>query len=186
MPRSPLRTVICRSGLVGLFAAVSLALVPAAAHASAAALIRDCLANGKVVGHYSQQDYIQALAHPPTDVDEYSDCMSVIRQAQLNAAAGGKTAAAAAAATPANPRANPLVTAAPAEQTAVTQAEQTGARKVELGGSIVTPGVVAARTSSIFNGMPTPLLIALTILVLIALALAGWRARKFVRARRAL
>jgi hypothetical protein len=186
MPRSsPPRAVAGRLVLVALLAALSLTLVPAAAHASAKALINDCLLNGKITGHYSQQDYSQALLHLPTDVEEYTDCPSVIRQAELNAAAGGRTAAAAAASTPVNPRANPLVTAAPAEQSAVTQAEQTGARQVELGGVVVKPGVVAARTSSIVNGLPTPLLVALVILASIALALGGWRARKFVRARRA-
>lgn len=160
-------------------------IAPVAADASASSLIDDCVTNGKIVGHYPLADYIHALAHLPTDVNEYSDCPDVIRRAEENLAAGGKTAAAAAAAAPANPRANPLDTAAPVERTDVAQAAQNGARSVELGGSVIQPGVVAARTSSIFNGMPTPLLIALAILVSIALALGGSRARKFVRARRA-
>ncbi len=166
--------------------AVGLLIAPAAAHASPAALISDCLTNGKITGHYSQQDYTHALANLPTDVSEYSDCADVIRRAELTAAAGGKTAAAAAASAPANPRLNPLVGAPPADQAAVAQARQTGAGGVALaGGTAVVPGVVAARTSSIFNGLPTPLLIALALLLAIALALGGWEARKFVRARRA-
>lgn len=172
-------------GLVGLIAAVGLMVAPVAAEASPSALITDCVTNGKIVGHYPLSDYIQALAHLPTDVDEYSDCSDVIRRAEETLAAGGRTAAAAAAAAPANPRANPLDTAAPAERAAVSQAAVNGGRSVELGGSVIQPGVVAARTSSVLNGMPTPLLIALAILGSIALTLAGWRARKFVRARRA-
>ncbi|MEA2371145.1 MAG: hypothetical protein QOH12_1539 [Solirubrobacteraceae bacterium] len=176
MPRSSLLVSV----VVGLL------IAPAATQASPAALISDCLTNGKIVGHYSAQDYTQALANLPTDVTEYSDCADVIRRAQLTAAAGGKTAAAAAASAPANPRLNPLVGAAAAEQTAIARARQSGAGAVALGGGrAVVPGVVAARTSSIFNGLPTPLLIALVLLLAIALALGGWEARKFVRARRA-
>lgn len=171
---------------MAILAAIGLSIAPAAAHASATTLISDCLTNGKIVGHYPLADYIQALAHLPTDVDEYSDCSDVIRRAEQTLAAGSPAAAAAAAVAPANPRANPLVSAAPSEQAAVTQAQASGARAVALGaGAAVVPGVVAARTSSIFNTMPTPLLVALTILVLIGLALGGWRARKLVRARRA-
>jgi hypothetical protein len=174
-----------RAALVPLAAVIGLAIAPTAAHASATALIQDCLLNGKITGHYSQQDYINALAHLPTDVDEYSDCSQVIRQAQLNAAAGGRTAAAAAAAAPANPRANPLVTAAPAQRAAVSEAQQTGSHQVELGGQLIQPGVVPVRTSAILNDVPTPLLIAIAIIGSIALTLGGWHARKLVRARRA-
>jgi cobalamin biosynthesis Mg chelatase CobN len=178
---------VIRPGLVAILAAISLSIAPAAAHASAQNLISDCITNGKIVGHYPIADYIQALAHLPTDVDEYSDCSDVIRRAEQNLAAGGKTAAAAAAAAPANPRANPLATAAPSEQAAVSQAEASGAREVQLGaGPPGAPGVVATRTASVSNGLPTPLLVALAIVVLIALAVGGWRARKLVRARRAL
>jgi len=188
MPRPSLLTrPPGRRALAALLAALGFAIAPAAAHASATALINDCLTNGKITGHYSQQDYIQALDHLPTDVDEYSDCSQVIRQAELNAAAGGRTAAAAAAATPVDPRADPLTTAAPSERAAIVAAQHSGSRQVALGdgGGLVTPGVVAVRTSSVLNGMPTPLLVALAILMSIALALGGWRARKFVRARRA-
>lgn len=169
-----------------VLALACLAAVPAGAAASPTALISDCLTNGKITGHYPLSDYVHALANLPTDVNEYSDCAGVIRRAEQNLAAGGKTAAAAAAATPANPRVNPLNTAAPSERAAIAQAQQNGSRSVTLGGAVLQPGVVAARTSSILNGLPTPLLLALAILVTIALALGGWRARQLVRARRVL
>jgi hypothetical protein len=187
MPRSSLLTgAVRRSRALLVAALLGLAVAPVAAHASAQALITDCLTNGKIVGHYPLSDYVQALAHLPTDVDEYSDCSDVIRRAELSLAAGGRTAAAAVATAPANPRANPLVSAAPSERAAVTQAQRSGSRAVDLGdGGLVAPGVVAARTTSILNGMPTPLLIALAILLSIGLALGGSHVRKLVRARRA-
>lgn len=158
------------------------------AQASPTALIRDCLTNGRIVGHYSAQDYSQALANLPTDAAEYSDCGDVIRRAQL-AAAGGVTARSAhvtaqSAALAANPRQDPLASAAPAERAAVASARQSGSSGLDVGGQIVRPGVVAVRTASIFNALPAPLLIALIGLALFALAVCGRHARDLVRARR--
>jgi hypothetical protein len=174
------------------------ALIPTAALASPQALIKDCLKNGRVVGHYSQQDYSQALANLPTDVAEYSDCAGVIRRAQLSSAVGGGGAVSARSGTigagaggggaptaPANPRADPLSSAAPSERAAVDQARRGGSTAVDVGGQLLRPGVVAARTSSILNALPTPLLVALGALTLIGLAVAGRFARDLVRARRA-
>ncbi|MEA2299257.1 MAG: hypothetical protein QOF77_2193 [Solirubrobacteraceae bacterium] len=183
----------------GTLALLALLLFPAAAPASPQALIRDCLTNGRVAGHYSQQDYTQALANLPTDVAEYSDCAGVIRHAQLTAAGGaggsstgsgtaspggGPAAAPGAGAAAVNPRQDPLSLATPAERAAVAQARQGGGAALDVGGRLLRPGVVATRTSSILNTLPTPLLIALGALILIAMAVCGRHARNLVRARR--
>jgi hypothetical protein len=79
-----LRRILCILAAVALFA-------PATALASGSAVVRDCTLDGKLDKHYSQSDYRDALAHLPTDVDEYTDCRDVIRSAQLAAAGrGGK------------------------------------------------------------------------------------------------
>jgi hypothetical protein len=167
-----------------------LAAAPAATLASPRSLIQDCLNNGRIVGHYPQSDYTQALANLPTDVAEYSDCEGVIRRAELALAGGGARRSAAApanaasAAAAANPRTNPLTYAAPAEQAAVAQARRGGAAAVDAGGGLVRPGVVAGQTSSIFNSLPTPLLIALAALAAVVLAVGVRAARDLVRARR--
>lgn len=57
-----------------------------AAQASGVAVLRDCQAHGLLTHHYSQQDYRDALANMPADIDEYTDCRSVIEQAQAAAA----------------------------------------------------------------------------------------------------
>ncbi|MGI8803163.1 MAG: hypothetical protein ACR2KV_13495 [Solirubrobacteraceae bacterium] len=184
-------------------ALAGMALVPSAAVASPQALIQDCTTNGRIVGHYSAGDYSQALANLPTDIAEYSDCADVIRRAQLAAAAAGggsgsspsgsvstrsatlpAAGSAASAAAAVNPRQDPLGSAAPAERAAVAAARSGGASPVEIGGGLLRPGVVAARTSSIFNALPTPLLIALAGLALVALAVLGRFARDLVRTRR--
>jgi hypothetical protein len=184
MPRRPTAR---RLPLAALLLSV-FGLAAASAQASPVALINDCMTNGRIVGHYSAQDYSQALANLPTDVAEYSDCAGVIRRAELAAAAGTRSASppvsAAGAAAAANPRQNPLDYAAASEKAAVAQAQRSGSAQVDVGGQLLRPGVVAARTSTIFNALPTPLLFALGALVLVGLAVCGRYARDLVRARR--
>ena len=68
-----------------------LVVLPAVpAQASSTAVLRDCQ-DGSLTGRYSQSDYAAALRDIPTDVDEYTDCRSLIRSAQLGAAGGRST-----------------------------------------------------------------------------------------------
>jgi hypothetical protein len=160
-------------------AVVVLALAfPAHAGASAAALIQDCITNGRITGHYSQQDYAQALAHLPSDIQEYSDCAQVIRAAELAAAAGLPTPGSGSGV---SPRVNPLATATPAEKAAVAAAQSAGGQPLDVGGVVIKPGVVEPAA---FNTLPAPMLAVLAILLSIALALSAVRLRNFVRARR--
>ncbi|MBK5230569.1 MAG: hypothetical protein JJE27_05270 [Thermoleophilia bacterium] len=52
--------------------------------ASSASLIKDCNADGSIDGKYSASDLKNALSSLPADVDQYSDCRSLINQALLN------------------------------------------------------------------------------------------------------
>src|SRR5436853_4369436 len=70
--------------LVAAFAALSVAAPRA--QASAAAVIRDCSEDGTLDGKYSQSDIQKALQQLPSDLDEYTDCRSVIRGALLSSA----------------------------------------------------------------------------------------------------
>jgi hypothetical protein len=70
-------------------AAAVLLLAPLPAHASAGDVIRDCSEDGVLDKHYSQRELTGALDNLPSDLDEYTDCRTVIRRAQL-AGAGGK------------------------------------------------------------------------------------------------
>ncbi|GAC1433978.1 MAG: hypothetical protein NVSMB51_00040 [Solirubrobacteraceae bacterium] len=169
---------------VFLTAIAAFALLPSGAGANPGTLIRDCLQNGKVTGHYSPSDYRQALADLPTDVAEYSDCAAVIRGAQLANAAGGSLAASAAAGTVANTLQDPLATAAPAERAAVIKARRTGGAPLLLNGTLVRPGVVAVHSSAFLHRLPTPLLLALGALLSIVLSVSGRRLWDLVRTRR--
>jgi hypothetical protein len=165
--------------LICMTAAVALLLAPAAAQADGgAAVIRDCLNNGHITGHYTQKQYAQALAELPADVAEYSDCAGLIRRAQL-AAAGGRGVSGGGASP-----SNALGTASPAERAALRAAQNTGSHSFNVGGGLVRPGIVGVRSSSVFNALPTPLLIALAALLATALGAGGHRVWTIVRARR--
>lgn len=159
-----------------------LLLAPASAQADGgAAVIRDCLNHGRITGHYTQRQYAQALAELPADVAEYSDCSGLIRQAQLAAAGGrGRSGGGAGGTGPGNS----LATATPAERAQLRAATQAGGQPFDVGGKLVRPGVVSVRSSSVFNALPTPLLIALAALLAASLGVGGHRIWGIVRARR--
>jgi hypothetical protein len=68
--------------------ALALVVGVAPAYGSAGDVIRDCSADGALNKHYSQSELTRALDQLPSDLDEYTDCRSVIRRAQLAGARG--------------------------------------------------------------------------------------------------
>ena len=155
-----------------LTAVLGCLLLPAAAWASGQAVIKDCTDDGVIEGHYSQQDYKNALANLPTDVDEYTDCRDVIKRAQTGGTGGGGTGGPGApggtgGGTPAG--GDPLATATPAEKAALAAAQANGASKpVLIGGKLVQPGKLG------FGGLGSPTTLpASLIAVLVALGIAA-------------
>jgi hypothetical protein len=139
------------------------------AHASATAVIRDCSEDGVLDGHYTQSEIKGALQQLPSDLDEYTDCRSVIRGAQLGSAGGGHT----------GKRGKGIVgrvdTSAPPsageEQRIGEAAGSEGA--VKIGGAVVRPGAAAKPfNASGLGGELPPLFLALLIATACAL-LAG-------------
>ena len=55
-------------------------------------MIRDCSEDGVLNGKYSQSELDGALEQLPSDLDEYTDCRSVIRRAQLGSAGNKRRA----------------------------------------------------------------------------------------------
>jgi hypothetical protein len=144
-------------------------LLPAAAWASGNAVIKDCTDDGVIQGHYSQQDYKDALNNLPTDVDEYTDCRDVIKRAQTGGTGGGPGAGGPGSGghTPAG--GDPLASATPAEKAALAAAQANGGSKpVEIGGKLVQPGKLG------FGGLGSPTTLpASLIAVLVALGIAA-------------
>ena len=67
-----------------LVAVLTLAL-PAPAHASGEAVLRDCMPDGQLDRTYSRADLREARRILPSDQDEYSACRDVIDEALLDA-----------------------------------------------------------------------------------------------------
>jgi hypothetical protein len=163
---------------IGLLTALLLMLIAApAAGADVGATIIERCTHGQSVSGYSQQAYSRALAELPTEVEEYSDCANRIRSAQLAAVGGGSGAGAGGA--PIAP-----IPLTPAEQGTLARIVKTGPAPVQVGGQVVSPGVVHADVASALSTLPDPLLAVLAFLVACALLLAGAGLRNRVRANR--
>jgi hypothetical protein len=62
---------------------------PGAALAQGEDVIRDCAQDGDLDGDYSQEELDEAYDNLPSDIDEYSDCRTVIEKARERNDAGG-------------------------------------------------------------------------------------------------
>ena len=72
-----------------LLAALALLALPAAASASADAVIKDCARDGRLDKEYSNSELRRVRNNLPADLDEYSDCRDVIAGAIKGGSAGG-------------------------------------------------------------------------------------------------
>jgi hypothetical protein len=157
-----------------------LAARPASANVGEKIILR-CTHNESLSG-FSQSAYRQALKELSADTEEYSDCSSRIREAQVAAAAGGKGGggygASGGSAGPAAP-----IAASPSEQRAIAHAQRAGSEPVSLGGGVVHPGVVHVAIASALSSLPTPLLATLAFLLAALVAVAGGTLRNRVRGR---
>lgn len=168
--------------------AVLLLGLPAAAHANGNQVIRDCADDGQLSRHYSQKDLRDAYNNLPSDIDEYTDCRSIIRAAM----AGGSGSS-----TPPPPNGVPTpsgaVAGSPADVAALNNvtahATKGKAPSVDIGGKKILPG--NAGLTGVFGGLagsntlPTPLVAAIVALAILAVVTAYLAAReKFPHVRR--
>jgi hypothetical protein len=159
---------------------LALVLVLAAGIASPAranvgeTIIQRCT-HGQSLGGFSQQAYREALKELTADAREYTECGALIRQAQL-AAATGRGGSSAAAALPIAPSAS--------EQRRIAHASKLGAAPIQVGNSVVHPGVVHANIASALGSLPTPLLATLIFLLACLALVVGGALRNHIRARR--
>jgi hypothetical protein len=160
-------------------------LTAAPAGANVGETIIDRCTHGESLSGFNQSAYTQALKELSADTEEYSDCSSLIRQAQRAAAVGARGGGDSSGGGPtAGAASSVAVAATPSEQRAVTHAAQGGSEPVQLGGQAIAPGVVHANVSSALSSLPTPLLAFLGFLLACALAIVGGVLRRRVRGAR--
>ncbi|HMJ36470.1 MAG TPA: hypothetical protein VK501_21380 [Baekduia sp.] len=192
-----------RLRLLTALALVFALALPALAHASGSALIRDCTLDGVINKTYSAKDYADALANLPADVDEYSDCRDQIKRAQLAASGsggssssggggttgggttgGGTTGGSGDTGTAGGGAVDPLATASPQERAAFQKAVVAGNAPVKLDGRPLTPGTLGGAKSSSITDLPTPLLVMLALLAAGAVCAAALGTKRLVDGRR--
>jgi hypothetical protein len=149
---------------------------PASANVGETIILR-CTHAQSLAG-FSQSAYNQALKELEADSEEYSNCASVIRQAQLAAALRGRGGGSG----PAAP--SGALAATPAQQSSLARARHVRPSPIRLGGAEVQPGSVHADISSALSSIPTPLVTALAFLLACAAAVAGVLIRNRLRGGR--
>jgi hypothetical protein len=178
--RSSTRPTGTRTGmLIAMIASALLAVAPAARADIGETIILRCTHNEPLSG-FSQNDYRKALGELSADTEEYSDCASRIREAQLAAAAAGRGGGA----TSQSSGTPVAIVATPAQRRSIEHARRAGSEPVKLGGGqVIHPGVVHVDVASAFSSLPTPVLALLAFLLAGLLVMAGGQLRKRVRGR---
>jgi hypothetical protein len=157
-------------------AAVAVALLsaaPARADVGETIILR-CTHQESLAG-FTPSDYAKALKELVADAEEYTNCASLIRQAELAAASGHGGG---------NAEASVPLVATPAEQKAIASAQRKAPGPLAVGGRPVAPGVVHANVASAFSTLPTPLLALLAVLLAGLGALGARPLRDRLRGRR--
>ncbi len=170
-----------RGLLLGALLAIALQpAVPASADQGEAIILR--CTHGQSLSGFSQNAYKQALKDLNADTEEYTNCSSLIRQAQLAAAGSSPGGGSGSSGGPSAPAVVPT----PAEQRAITSAGHArAAPPVQIGKQAIHPGVVHVDITSALSSLPTPLLAMLAFLLTCLLLVAAGALRNRVRARRA-
>jgi hypothetical protein len=131
-------------------------------------VIRDCSEDGVLDGKYSHSEIEKALEQLPSDLDEYTDCRSVIRGAQLGSAGRRHGRKAKGVASRIN------TTAPPSAREEARIGKAAGSEgPVRVGGAVVRPGSSARPFNAAgLGGELPPLFVALLVAAACA-ALAG-------------
>jgi hypothetical protein len=165
MARTNRQLIRLAAPLAALLAALAAAAPPAGA--SATDVIRDCSEDGVLNGKYSHSEIEKALEQLPSDLDEYTDCRSVIRGAQLGSAGRhGKRGKGVAS------RIDTTAPPSAGEEERIGRAAGSQG-SVKVGGAVVRPGATADPfNASGLGGELPPLFVALLVAAACA-ALAG-------------
>jgi hypothetical protein len=152
--------------LVAVLAAMAATVSPALS--SPISVIRDCSEDGVLNGKYSASELERALDQLPSDLDEYTDCRSVIRRAQLGSAGGSHRRAKPAAVAHRDDAGAPATAGEEGEIAKATGADEA----VRIGGTGVRPGESGAPFDSAGFGTDLPPLVLIVLIALGASTLA--------------
>jgi len=139
--------------------------------------------HGESLSGFTQKQYNKALKELETSSEEYTDCASLIHQAQLAAAGARGGPRGGGGAAPGATTTTAPAPATPAEQSELRRAPHAGSAPLQVGNQVIRPGVVHADIASALSSLPNPLLAILVFLFACAVALAGGVLQNRVRNR---
>jgi hypothetical protein len=164
---------------VALLAVLLTIAAPARADVGEKIIIR--CTHGESLSGFSQKDYQRALKELETSSEEYTDCASLIHQAQLAAAGSRGGSAGGGGGSTGGGAPTTTAPATPSERKDLNRAARIGPAPLQVGNQVIRPGVVHANIASAFSSLPNSLLAILAFLFACALALAGGVLRNRVR-----
>jgi hypothetical protein len=161
-----------------LLSAISLVVLPSAAHADA---LTDCTRDNDLDHSYSRSELQNALDSLPTDSDEYSNCREILAGAIHSGSdkGGGRPKGTGPNGQPLSGNEQSKRAKDSADLASITKSDGTPP-PVDVGGETVKPGDNGLYDlASASNGLPTPLLLALIVMGVLALtgALVALRTR---------
>jgi hypothetical protein len=161
-----------RTALVACLLAVLVGAPAAFADSTRTKILQECQ-DGRLTGDYTSREIRDALNNIPDDIDQYSDCRDVLRNALLskagnsgnNGGGGGGGAGGGGTGGGGNSGGQPLTPSTDADRKALDQAATGGGQPLQIAGRNVTPGEGEVR-----NPLPTTLLVVLVLLAVAATA----------------
>jgi hypothetical protein len=165
-----------RTALVACLLAVLVSAPAALADSTRTKILQECQ-DGRLTGDYTSRQIRDALNNIPDDIDQYSDCRDVLRNALLNQAGnsgnngggggtgGGAGGTGGGGTGGTNGGGEPLTPSTDADRKALDAAATSGGQPLQIAGRNVTPGEAGVR-----NSLPTTLIV---VLALLAAAAAG-------------
>jgi hypothetical protein len=159
--------------LLLLAAAVALALPAASSAQRSDEIIRDCAQDGDLDGNYSQEELDEAYENMPSDIDEYSNCRSVIDAARERSGVGGGSKESAGPGAGSNGSGGaPGGSGSDAKEleNRGDRAQSGDAPKATIAGETADSEGGTFTTDAKSDGMSTPLIVALILAALAALA----------------
>jgi hypothetical protein len=161
---------------MGLIAAALLSFAAPASADVGQTIVQRCVL-GESLSGFSQSAYSKALRELSATTEEYSDCASLIRQAQRAAASGRSSDTN----SPTSAAAPTQIAATPTEQHEIAGAVLTGSAPLSVGGHVIHPGVIHGDVASAFSTVPGPLLATLGFLLVCLLGLGAGKIRNRIR-----
>lgn len=174
-----------RTALVACLLAVLVGAPAALADSTRTKILQECQ-DGRLTGDYTSRQIRDALNNIPDDIDQYSDCRDVLRNALLNQAGnsgnnggggggtgGGGGGIGGGGTGGDSGGGQPLTPSTDADRQAIDQAATGGGQPLQIAGRDVTPGEGDVR-----NSLPTTLLVVLALLAVAAAAALAPFARR--------